>query len=89
MVTVELPHYLAEIAGKKSIDVKAGTVAQAIRAIDRRHPGILDKICGESGEIRPHILIFVNDVEIGRLDGLKTALRGDETILILPAVSGG
>ncbi|MBI3828160.1 MAG: MoaD/ThiS family protein [Planctomycetes bacterium] len=88
-VTVKLPPALATHAGAREVSVQGANVLAAIRDLDRVQPSLSDGICNELDAQRPHVLIFVDDTEIRFLKGLRTPLKGGETILIMPAVSGG
>jgi hypothetical protein len=42
------------------------------------------------GAFQPHVAVFVNGVQIGRLNGTKTVLTGGKVeLLLLPAYEGG
>ncbi len=91
-VTVVLPGALRELAdGRPSLalDGAPATVADALEALRAGYPAVYRSILTETGDVRPHINVFLGDTEIRRADGLRTALEGDVEIVILPAVSGG
>lgn len=46
-------------------------------------------VCDETGAVRRHINIFVNELHMRDLDGLDSALAAGDVVIILPAVSGG
>jgi molybdopterin converting factor small subunit len=46
-------------------------------------------VCDETGAVRQHINVFVNSTHMRDREGLDTALASGDTIIILPAVSGG
>lgn len=89
MIRVHLPQALAELAGSNTVELEAASVLEAVRALKKFHPALPDRILSERLEPRPHVLIFVNEEEVRLLDGARTALRGGETLRIVPAVSGG
>lgn len=62
---------------------------ETIRDLDRVQANLSRAICNELDAQRPHVMVFVDDTEIRFLKGLRTPLKGGETILIVPAVSGG
>ena len=59
----------------------------------------LFSLCGEifaqraltrDGAFQPHVAVFVNGVQIGRLDGSKTVLTGGKVeLMLLPMYEGG
>ena len=72
-----------------AIETSPSTVAEALAALDALHPGLRDRVVTEQGEIRPHVNVFVADVNIRDARGLETRVPEGCEIAILPAVSGG
>lgn len=92
MITIELPGALRPFAGGKSalvVDEPCATTRDALAAMGSRSPGALDRVMDETGEVRPHVNVFVNGESIRFLDGLGTPTPSGSTIVILAAVSGG
>ena len=91
-LTVHLPTYLRSFAGGNARVVVEGapsTVADVLAALASRHPGVRDRIVTESGEIRPHVHVFVENESIRHTGGLATSVVGAREIHVFPAVSGG
>ena len=76
-------------AGQPEVEVDAGTVGEAIVALDAAHPGFTSRILDESGALRRFVNVFVSDDDVRFLDGLDTAVPEGATIAIVPAVAGG
>ena len=72
-----------------AIEASPATVADALAALARLHPGLRDRVVTEQGEVRPHVNVFVEDVNIRDARGLETRVPEGCEIAILPAVSGG
>jgi len=87
MATVILPRSLVSLipGTKRSTDVDAATVAEAIDRLDEKTPGIRNRLVDSGPVIRQHINVFV-DAQPAALD---TPLRPDSTVHVIPAVSGG
>lgn len=62
------------------------TLRDALRALDRRYPGIAFRLVDEQGQVRPHIRIFVARTAVRDLD---CGLAPDGEITIVGALSGG
>ena len=91
-ISVILPQALRPFArGQGDLVLSGGcaTVADALTEIGAQCPGVLDSVMTEIGALRPHVNIFVGDDNIRFGDGLGTHLTNGDTILIVPAVSGG
>jgi sulfur-carrier protein len=91
-LTVVLPralHPYAHGAGTLRLDDACATVADALSAVRRRWPGVVDRVMTERGEVREHVNIFVGEESIKFADGLATPVDDGDTIMIVAAVSGG
>ena len=89
-VTVRLPIPLRSLAdGRTSVVVHGSNVLEVLRALEEGYPGIGPMLFDESGEVRRHINIYVNDAVIRFLRKLRPPrVEGDE-LTIIPAISGG
>lgn len=65
--------------------VRAASVADLLEALERRWPGMRDRIADSRPEIRRHINVFVN----GDRARLATPLTDGARVYILTAMSGG
>jgi len=74
--------------GKPEVTAEGATLAELLEDLDRRHPGIAEKILNQ-GEIQRFVNIYVDNEDVRLGDGLKTRLNKDSVVSILPAVSGG
>ncbi len=89
-VIIRIPTTLRPLtAGQPEVEVDAGTVGEAIAALDAAHPGFTSRILDESGAFRRFVNVFVSDDDVRFLDGLDTAVPEGATIAIVPAVAGG
>ena len=85
MAVVVLPSLLArEVGGSRRIEVEAGTVGEALRALP-----VADLLFDERGELRRLVNVYVDGTDIRAGGGVETALAGPETVLVLQAVAGG
>jgi molybdopterin converting factor small subunit len=71
------------------LSLSAPTVRAALDQIERSHPDLYRSVCDETGSVRRHIGLFVNQQHVRDRDGLETALAPGDVLIILPAVSGG
>jgi molybdopterin synthase sulfur carrier subunit len=86
MALIRLRGPLKQRAGGDSDHViAAGTVREALRALEGEQPELHGWILDERGRLRRHINVFVN----GEAGDEETALGGDDRIDVLPAISGG
>ncbi|HEX7172981.1 MAG TPA: ubiquitin-like small modifier protein 1 [Candidatus Limnocylindria bacterium] len=89
MSTVRIPPVLREnTGGSRSVDVTGGTVAEALDDLFAKHPALRDRVTTD-GQLSGFINVYVNDRDVRYRDGLATAVGGDDTIILLPAMAGG
>jgi molybdopterin synthase sulfur carrier subunit len=92
VITIELPKALGlSVEGETSIviDEPCSTVGDALTALGRRAPGVLDRVVDERGDVRMHLNVFRDGESIRFLEGMRTPVLDASTILILAAISGG
>ena len=65
------------------------TVRDALAALRAVHPGLTERVLTETGDVRPHVNLFVAETNIRDAAGLATRVPEGSEIAILPAVSGG
>lgn len=89
-VKVHLPVALRTYTQHRArVLVQASTVADLIQKLDRQFPGIGDRICDESGRVRPLVNFFVNERSIVGSSGLATRLKPGDSIYVIPSIAGG
>lgn len=89
-VMVRVPAPLRAFSGSApEIALSALSVRAVLQELERSHPSLYRGICDETGKVRRHVNLFVNQHHLRDLEGLDTALAPGDVISILPAVSGG
>jgi molybdopterin synthase sulfur carrier subunit len=76
-------------AGRAQLLVSAPTVRAALEDLERNQPALYRNLCDETGAVRKHLNVFVNDDNVRDLSGVDTALSPGDVLTFLPAVSGG
>jgi molybdopterin synthase sulfur carrier subunit len=57
--------------------------------LNASHPGIKDRLCDDTGELRRFVNIYVNEEDIRFLKGKETSLKDGDEVSIVPAIAGG
>jgi molybdopterin synthase sulfur carrier subunit len=90
MAQVRIPTPLRKYTGgAEAVQADGATVAALVADLDKRHPGIRDRICDESGAVRRFVNIFVNGEDIRFLQNLDTAVKAGDEVSVVPAIAGG
>ncbi|HKQ56873.1 MAG TPA: MoaD/ThiS family protein [Candidatus Eisenbacteria bacterium] len=89
-ITILVPGPLrADCGGASEVRVEAASVRAALEQLAVGYPALHRNVCDETGAVRRHIGVFVNNDHVRDRDGLDTTLVPGDVITILPAVSGG
>ncbi len=77
---------LKQLAGGSSEhEIDGATVLELLRGLEREHPLLTGWVLDERGLIRRHINVYVN----GNRGAETTAVRGQDRVEVLPAITGG
>jgi sulfur-carrier protein len=88
--TVKIPPVLrSSTGGAKEVDADGSSVGEVLRALASEHPATESQLFSEEGELNRYVNVYLNDEDVRVLDGLHTAVRPDDTLVILPAMAGG
>ena len=90
MVQVRIPTPLRKYTGgAEAVQAEGTTVAALVADLDKRHPGIRERICDDTGAVRRFVNIFVNGEDIRFLSNLDTTVKDADEVSIVPAIAGG
>ena len=90
MITVRIPTPLRPLTkGQGEVDTQAQSIAEMIDTLNASHPGIKDRLCDDTGELRRFVNIYVNEEDIRFLKGKETSLKDGDEVSIVPAIAGG
>jgi molybdopterin synthase sulfur carrier subunit len=90
MAQVRIPTPLRKYTGgAEAVQADGATIGALVADLDKRHPGLRDRICDESGAVRRFVNIFVNGEDIRFLQNLESAVNPTDEISIVPAIAGG
>ncbi len=90
-ITVRIPTPLRKLTNELDTIVadESETLAQLIDVIEGQYPGLKERICDETGELRRFVNVYVNGEDVRFLSGLETPLEPGAEVSIVPAVAGG
>jgi molybdopterin synthase sulfur carrier subunit len=90
-ITVRIPTPLRKLTNEQdTVTTDAnGNLAQLIDSLETQFPGLKERICDETGELRRFVNVYVNGEDVRFLNGLATTLDAGAEVSIVPAVAGG
>ncbi len=87
---VHLPLALRpEAGGAATVDVRCASVREALDAVCVAHPTLRRHMFDETGALRAHVNVFVNDADVRTLDSLETRVQRADEIHVVPSIAGG
>jgi molybdopterin synthase sulfur carrier subunit len=89
-VRVRVPTPLRKFTqGIDEVNAQGANVKSVVEDLEKKYPGIKERICDESGKIRRFVNVYVNGDDIRFLQNLETSLKEGDAISIVPAIAGG
>ncbi len=89
-VKVRIPTPLQKLTGNQSeLQCDASSINAMLAELEKKHPGIKERICDSEGKLRRFVNIYVNEEDIRFLQGQDTPLKSGDDISIIPAIAGG
>ena len=90
MATIRIPPVLRpSVGGERELSADGANVGEILRTLAEEHPATQDQLFGADGDLNRYVNVYVNDEDVRVLDGLRTAVGPDDTLVILPAMAGG
>tara|TARA_B100001013_G_C24298837_1_gene319923 strand:+ start:151 stop:426 length:276 start_codon:yes stop_codon:yes gene_type:complete len=89
-ISVRIPVQLRTLTqGREVVSGTGCSVSELIEDLEKKYPGLKDRICEPDGKMRRFVNIFVNEEDIRFLENLKTSISEKDELSIIPAIAGG
>lgn len=90
MATIRIPPVLRpQTGGQTEVEAAGSNVGEVLRALSAEHPATEEQLFGPDGELNRYVNIYLNDEDVRVLQGLETAVKDTDTVIIMPAMAGG
>ncbi len=77
------------VHGDDKVLVAAGTVGEALAALDRRYPGLAGRLLESEGTLHRHINIYINEKDVRLKEQLATTVKPGDLVTVISAIAGG
>jgi molybdopterin synthase sulfur carrier subunit len=90
MATIKIPPVLRpSVGGEKEVQAAGDDVGSVLSQLAERHPATQSQLFGADGALNRYVNVYLNDEDVRVLEGLGTAVKESDTLVILPAMAGG
>ena len=90
MPILRVPNVISFYTDKQSqFEVSGATALEAVQSAVEKFPALKFHVFDGEGNLRRHIYLFVNDVNVKELNGNETAVGEQDVVRILAAAAGG
>jgi molybdopterin converting factor small subunit len=90
MPTIRVSNVISYYTGKQTqFEVSGSTALEAVQHAVEKFPALKFHVFDKDGNLRRHIQLFVNDVNVKELGGIETTVRERDVVRILAAAAGG
>jgi molybdopterin synthase sulfur carrier subunit len=72
-----------------TVEVEGATVTELLAALEKKYPGIGERLLDDKGNVRRFVNIYVNGEDIRFLQDKETPVKPGEEVSIVPAIAGG
>ncbi|MGB8645213.1 MAG: MoaD/ThiS family protein [Anaerolineae bacterium] len=74
--------------GAAQVQVEGNQVGEALAYLLGRFPAIGERLFDSHGQVKSHLIVYVNNEDIRVLNGLDTPLHDGDLMILLPALAG-
>jgi sulfur-carrier protein len=90
MPTIRVASVISYYTDKQTrFDVSGSTAIEAVQNAVEKYPQLKFHVFDKDGNLRRHIQLFVNDVNVKELNGIETEVGEQDIVRILAAAAGG
>ena len=72
-----------------TVEVDGAKISDLLTALDKKYPGIGERLLDAQGNIRRFVNVYVNGEDIRFLQDKDTPVKEGDEVSIVPAIAGG
>ncbi len=77
------------VDNQSEFPVDGSTVAELLENVFVRYPSLRPHLYDSEGNLRRHINVFVNGIQLRELNGMDTVLKDDDKVILMISAAGG
>ena len=89
MPRVSFTSHLRRHLSCEALDADGETVAAALEDVFRRLPQLRGYLLDDQGQVRQHVMIFIDNQPLGDRQSLSDRLQPESQVFVMQALSGG
>ncbi len=79
----------AYTSGQSDVNVNGASISEVLSDLTTQYPTIKPHLFNDSGDLRPFVNLFVGEHNIKDLQGVDTAVKDGDRIMLIPSIAGG
>jgi molybdopterin synthase sulfur carrier subunit len=89
-ISISIPTPLRPLTDNlDTVEVDGANVGDLLTGLEKRYPGIGERLLDAQGNVRRFVNIYVNGEDIRFLQDKETAVKAGDEVSIVPAIAGG
>ena len=89
-ISVSIPTPLRPLTDNlDTVEVEGATIHDLLAALDKKYPGIGERLLDAQGNVRRFVNIYVNGEDVRFLQDKETPVKSGDEVSIVPAIAGG
>ena len=89
-IKVRIPTPLQKLTNNQGeVQCEAKNINELLADLEKKHPGIKERLCDAEGKLRRFVNVYVNEEDIRFLQNQDTVVKDGDDISIIPAIAGG
>lgn len=73
----------------KDVQLQGDTVNEVIKNLEKRFPGLRERLFDKQGRVKPFLRVYVNGEDVHFLQDGDTQVRDGDEVALVPAAMGG
>jgi adenylyltransferase/sulfurtransferase len=75
--------------GKSDVTVGGSNISEALVDLTTQYPALKPHLFNDGGELRPFVNLYVGENNIKDLQGVNTAIKDGDKLILIPSIAGG